>query len=512
MLALIRVAGLILGFLSMVLLANRFGAGRMTDILFIAMVFPVFFLRQIGRAVNCSLIPVYTEILTEKGEKDALRMASTFTCIFLAAAAAVGLLYFVAARYFVYVLAPGFAASSIDVIVKLTRVLTPGFVLLAFFAIGESLLNSKWVFIPPSLASNLPSLGMIAGILLLAPRYGIMGVTVGILGGLALQALSVFPYLREEVRSFSPGFSWKERGIRSAFSQFWPILFSSSISQINQIADKSMATLLGVGRVSALTYSSRLIIFLPEVFLSSFGRTILPTVSEQVALNRFEDIRQMLVSALRWIFFIVLPAVTMLIALRADIVGLFFERGNFTFEDTRLTALALGFYAPSILIVTVNICLRRTIFAFQESQFIARVGVVAVGFNVLMNFILMQFLDVGGLALATTLSTLLHTGASYWFLARRIGGIHDSVLTTGLVKICVACVVTAVTAYVASDLFIRLTPLNTFGMKLAHLVTVSCIGGIAYIGAAWCLKIEELRKMFSMAGPLARRFSGEIAL
>ncbi|GAB4339401.1 MAG: hypothetical protein Kow0099_14410 [Candidatus Abyssubacteria bacterium] len=511
MLALIRVAGLILGFLSMILLANRFGAGKMTDVLFIAMVFPVFFLRQIGRAVNCAFIPVYTEILTDRGDTEALRMASTFTRIFVGGAAVVGMLYFVFARYFVYVLAPGFAASSIELIVTLTRVLTPAFVLLALFAIGESILNSKWIFIPSSLASNLPSIGMIAGILLLAPRYGIMGVAIGILVGLALQAVSVFPYLWEQVKAFSAGFGWGERGVRGVFNQFWPVLFSSSINQINQIADKSMATLLGVGRVSALTYSSRLIIFLPEVFLSSFGRTILPTVSEQVALNRFEDTRKMLVSALRWIFFIVLPAVTLLIALRTNVIALFFERGNFAPEDTRLTALALGFYAPSILIVTVNICLRRTIFALQESQFIARVGVVAVGFNVLMNFILMRFLDVGGLALATTLSALLHLGASYWFLAKRVGRIHDTALAAGLAKMFAASAVAALIACAASSYFVRLAPHTSFGMKLAHLVMVSLLGGVAYIVAAWCLRIEELRKMVSMAGLFARRFSGEIA-
>ena len=148
-LALIRVAGLCVSFLSIILLANMFGAGQKTDIFFIAMVFPVFFLRQIGRTINCSFIPVFTDILASGDEDGAWRMASSFTFIVLALAAAAGLVYFLTARYFIYMLAPGFSREAIDTIVNLTRVLTPAFVMLAAFAVSESILHSKWKFIFP---------------------------------------------------------------------------------------------------------------------------------------------------------------------------------------------------------------------------------------------------------------------------------------------------------------------------------------------------------------------------
>ena len=216
-LAAIRVAGLGISFFSIILLAKYFGAGQMTDIFFIAMVFPIFFLRQIGRAINCSFIPVFSEILTSGDEKGAWRTASSFMFIFLAGAAVTGLVYFATARHFVFILAPGFSKASIDTIVQLTRVLTPAFVLLAAFGIAESILHTKWKFIPPSLASILPSIGMIMGIVLLAPQYGIMGVTIAMLAGLALQAIVTIAYLFGDTRALSLGFDWKDSGVRAAF-------------------------------------------------------------------------------------------------------------------------------------------------------------------------------------------------------------------------------------------------------------------------------------------------------
>jgi putative peptidoglycan lipid II flippase len=500
LLALIRIIGFIISFISVVLLANKFGAGQMSDILFIAMVFPIFFLRQIGRAVNCSFIPVFSEMLAEGDEQGAWRMTSRFTCIFLLASVLAAIFYFFSAEFFIYLLAPGFSPSAIGTIVKLTRILAPAFVLLAIFSIVESVLNSRWIFISPSFVSNLPSIGMIVGILFLTSTYGITGVVLGILFGLILQALVLLPSLREMIKTFSFDFGLKDKRVRSVLNEFIPILFGSSINQINQIADKSMSTLLGVGRVSALTYSSRLIVFLPEVFLSSFGRTILPALSEQVALKKFDETKEMLSTAFKWIFFLVLPVVTLLFILRTDIVRLFFERGNFSAENTRLTALALGCYAPSILFVTLNICVRRTLFALQESRFVARIGFIAVGFNVSMNFVLMRFIDVGGLALATTLSALLHLVASYWYMGKRIGKVHHSELVGGLLKIGIASGAMALSASLFSLLIFRFMRIDTFGMKLAHLSIVSCIAGVSYLAASWIMKVEELQKALSMVG------------
>jgi putative peptidoglycan lipid II flippase len=305
-------------------------------------------------------------------------------------------------------------------------------------------------------------------------------------------------YLFRKVRTLSFGFDWKDSGVRAALRQFAPQLFSSSINQINQIADKSMATLLGIGRVSALSYSSRLIIFLPEIFLSSFGRTLLPTLSEQVSREQFDEIKQMLNSAFRWILFLLLPVVCATIILRLHIVGLLFERGSFTADNTRLTAFALAFYAPSILLVTINICIRRTIFALQQSAFIARIGFVGVGFNVLMNFILMQFIDVGGLALATTLSSLLHLVASYWFLTTKLGKIHDETLPGGLVKIGLGCAVMSVVLLLAPGWLAEVMPADSTGTKLAFLITISLAGGLTYLGVARLLRIEELGKLFAI--------------
>lgn len=510
-LALIRLGGFLVGFIAIILLAKRFGAGRMTDIFFIAQVFPVLFLRQIVRAINCSFIPVFSEALVTGDERPAWKMASNFTAIFVLGSVIAGLIYFVACRYFVFLLAPGFSSESLDAIVRLTRILTPAFALFALFAVAESILNSKWVFIPPSLAANLPSLGIIIGILFLAPHYGITGVVIGLLAGIFLQTGFILPALRKHIKLFAPSFSFKEAGTRNIFRQFTPILFSSSINQINQVADKSMATLLGIGRVSALTYSSRLIIFLPELFLSSFGRTILPTISEQVALQQHDDIKQMLRDSIRWICFLVLPIVCLIVMLRANIVSLFFERGDFSADDTRLTALALGFYAPSILIVTANICIRRTIFALQESYFIAKVGVVGVGFNVLMNFILMRFLDVGGLACATTLSALLHFSLSYWFLVKKIGPIFTKDLAVSLLKTGASSAVTLLVLMVSSPYVIQFVTPNSVGTKFAHLAVLSSLGGAAYILAALFLKIPELKQAFSIIGLRRWRYDKELA-
>jgi putative peptidoglycan lipid II flippase len=175
-----------------------------------------------------------------------------------------------------------------------------------------------------------------------------------------------------------------------------------------------------------------------------------------------------------------------------------YQSGKFTSESTDLvspTVLCFSFGLVSYGMVEI---LTRGFYALHDTRTPVIIALVTVGLNLLLSLLFIGPLLQSGLALALALSTTAEMILLYWLLIRKIGpltpGNSDDLLLT-VFKIGIAADLMGVVLLIGVR--ILQGPLESGGKLGDLLITLFLVGlgGAVYAGAAYFLKLEELRSV-----------------
>ncbi len=416
----------VLGLARDAVMAAVFGATPVADAFFVAFRIPNLMRQLFGEgALAASFVPVYTDTLEKRGQKQALRFSTDLfssLVILLTAVAAVGVLF---APWVVRIMAYGFTPGSetFELTVILTRWMLPYMVFICAAALGMGILNSHGHFLAPALAPALLNVSIIAAALFVAPRLQvpIIALAWGVLIGGVLQLLFQVPFLasrgilpRMTVPTLSPE-------IRRILIMMGPAVLGVAVYQVNILVDTLLASFLAPGSITYLWYGNRLMQFPLGVFGIALATAALPTLSAQIAEGRREDFSRTVSFSLGTTAFIGLPAALGLIALKVPIMATLFGRGAFSNTDVEGAATALLFYSMGLpLFIGIKI-LGRAFFALENTRTPFKAAVVALLVNIGLNLLLMGPMGHGGLALATSLASLINFLILGWYFTVQTG-------------------------------------------------------------------------------------------
>jgi putative peptidoglycan lipid II flippase len=162
------------------------------------------------------------------------------------------------------------------------------------------------------------------------------------------------------------------------------------------------------------------------IFAIAIATAVLPTLSEYSAKNDLQQLKETISFALRLVFFVTLPAMVGLIALRLPILNLLFQRGAFTAHSTEMTAQALLYYALGLAAFAGVRIVVPAFYSLQDTKTPVKVAFVALLANAGLGALLMKPLRHGGLALATSLAAGLNFALLVILLRRKLGKIGAS--------------------------------------------------------------------------------------
>lgn len=492
----------IFGYVKDMILARYFGATGIADTFFVAFRIPNL-LRELFAegAMSSACIPVLTEYQTKHGSEDAKRLVRiTFTFILTV----VGLICFsgiLFAPAIVKIIAPGFIGipEKFSLTVTLTRIMFPFLLFISLAAVVMGALNTRRIFFIPALAPATLNITIIILVLMFAMRFEqpVFAVAIGVaLGGLAQFAFQLSSFFRAGY-SLKPDFNFKEGGLRKMAILMIPATMAMAVAQINIFVSTILASYLPEGSITYLYYSMRLIQFPVGIFGVAMGMAILPALSEHAVKGDLGTLREDFSYALRLLFFITVPAMTGLIALREPIVHVLFQRGQFDYAATTETARALLFYSLGIWsIVSVRI-VTAGFYSMQDTKTPVKIAAVAVGANIIFSIILMQPLKHSGLALANTLASGLNFFLLFTLLRKKLVTIDGRRILLSFGKSVIASVVMGMAACILLKGTQWHTPGDTLqkGLYLSGTMVV-CIG--LYLCSTFLLKSEELNSLVSM--------------
>jgi putative peptidoglycan lipid II flippase len=415
----------ILGYAKDVILAGFFGATGTADTFFVAFRIPNLMRELFAEgSMSSAFIPVLSQYQTRQGPDEAERLVRTtfaFILIFVGLICIAGVVF---APAIVSAIAPGFVGSpsKFSLTVLLTRVMFPFLLFISLAALVMGALNTRRSFFVPALAPATLNIAIIVTVLSLSPlmQEPILAVAIGVvIGGFIQFACQVPSYLHKGY-SLRPELHLRHPGLRQMGLLVLPATLGMAVAQINIFVSTILASYLSEGSITYLYYSMRLIQFPVGIFGVAMGMAVLPTLSMHAAQGHYEKLGEDFSFALRLLFFITVPAMAGLIALREPIVNVLFQRGRFDYEATVGTAQALLFYSLGIwAIVGVRIT-TACFYSMQDTKTPVKVAVLALTANVLLSLALMSPMKHNGLALANALASVLNFSLLFFSLRKKL--------------------------------------------------------------------------------------------
>jgi putative peptidoglycan lipid II flippase len=154
------------------------------------------------------------------------------------------------------------------------------------------------------------------------------------------------------------------------------------------------------------------------VFGIALATVILPNLSHQHTNGDKHEFSRLLDWALRWVFLVGMPATVALMLLAGPLLVTFFHYGAFHEQDVRMSAQALIAFSAGLLGFILVKVLAPGFYARQDTKTPVRVGMIAMGVNIVLSVALVFTLKHVGLALAITLSAFVNAALLYRLLRR----------------------------------------------------------------------------------------------
>ncbi len=421
----------VLGLVRDIVLLNVFGAGKDFDTFVVAFRIPNFFRRLFAEgAFSQAFIPVLTEYKTSKTHAEVqILISRVFGCLLMA----MSLLTFVAmvaAPAIIYLYAPGFHndPEKFDLAVDMFRLTIPYLMFMSLTAFASSILNSYGSFASPAFSPVLLNIAMIAGAWWLTPFMAepIMALGWAVVVAGVLQLAIQIPELWKKNLLIPPKVDFKHEGVDRILKLMLPALFGVSVTQINLLLNTIWASFMQDGSVSWL-YSAERMTELPLGLIGvAIGTVILPSLSARHAEQDQAKFKSMIDWAAKIIMLVGIPASIALFMLSTPIIQALFQRGEFTLEDTHMTALALQCMSAGVISFMLIKVFAPGFYAQQDTKTPVRVGLMAVATNAILNVVFIGFFKLidwhaehMALALASSGSALVNAGMLYFYLHKR---------------------------------------------------------------------------------------------
>ncbi len=406
LLALSSLLSRILGFLRNYLLAHVFGAGIHSDAYFAAFQIPDTMYRLlVAGAISASFVPLFL-LIKKSDEKKAWEFASSVLNIFLLVVGFLSVLLFFFAHQLTHILYPSFSAEAIEETTTLLRIVILSPILFTFSSVLSGIQNAFRTFLGFAIAPIVYNLGIIIGIVFLAPRMGIQGVAVGVVIGCFLHVLVQWIPVRRL------GFRWNLCLAITPFLKkfFWtmlPRVLSMASLQIIYFIEGIIATALAAGDLSILRFAEDIQFFPIGIVGLSMAISSFSVMSHLAIDDKHDELSIYVRDKLDHLLMILIPCAFGMFLLRLPLVTLALKGGHFEQAQVLATANVLGALCLDIVATAMIPLLSRVFFSFHDTVLTFVVTISTVFLNTVLAIIFSQSYGVVGIAFAGSLAAAL---------------------------------------------------------------------------------------------------------
>ena len=475
----------LLGFGRDIVLSYFFGASSVSDAYLISLTVPSVIFGIIGVGIVTAYIPMQSRVIDDFGDEAASRFTSNFTNVILIIVTIVLIVGLIFTDSIVKLFAWGFSDETRELTIDFTRISILGVYFTVLFSIFSGYLQVKKNFIVPALVGFPLNIIVIISIFV-ASRGNYNILAFGTLLATASQLLLMLPFLRKHNFKYTISLNLKDDRMIKMLYIALPVIIGTSVNQINVLVDRTIASSLEVGAVSALNYANRLNLFIQGLFVTSIITVMYPMISSYASKQNFEGIKKSLKESINLITLFVMPMTIGAMIFSDPIINLLFGRGAFDVTAIQMTSTALFFYAIGMLGFGLREVLARGFYAIQDTKTPMINAGIGVLVNIILTVVLVRFLGIGGLALATSIAAMLTTLLLFKSLRNKIGPFGIRQISITFVKISLASMLMGVVARLAFNF------LSAVLSEHVSLLIAIGVGALSYFTIVYFMKIEDV--------------------
>ena len=412
----------ILGLVRDMLLARFIGGGAVMSAWVLAFKIPNTFRRFFGEgAASQALVPMLGHIIEEKGKEKASKEFGIILATLGIVLAVVSILIGICG----IALIPYFHAERVCLALSLLPILMPYTFFICLTGICTGILNLFGYFFLPALSSVILNLAIIIALLIFfqtTPETLITKISWAVLISGVVQLLAMMILLKKAgmfPSYYIPAF-WNNSTVKEFITLAIPGFIGAAAVQINTLVDSFIAIYIGNYAAPALYYSERLIYLPIGIFAVSIGNAALVTMSKHAAEKKYDELISSLKYALKQILFISVPIAVFFLFFRFQIIYLIYGGDRFGEKDLYETAWAMLFYSAGIPAFAALKVILSGFYSRKDMKTPVKIALTCVIINFILNLILMWPLRQGGIALATTISSIINCIALLLILKNKL--------------------------------------------------------------------------------------------
>ncbi len=439
-----------------------FGTGVVATAWEIAFMLPNMLRNLLAEGVlSQAFIPIYSEAW-KKSEDEARRVAGVilgFLFFVLLGIVFLGIILFP----YLLPLYTGQSGDRAELLIYLSRVMFVFILTVSLTAILTGMANTHQHFSFPAISPIILNLVFIISFWVLIPfdftsetnaRYLAWGVVIG---GFAQLGTQIY-YVRKKGWWPALTVTWNDPALKKIFSRMAPAILGASLFQLNQLMDIAIASYMipaEAGAVPALRYAHRLIQLPTGIIGVALSTAILPTLVHSIRSDKGEENAGELMNAISFSLFLTVPAGIGLYLMGPEIINLLFYGGAWDLKSSAATWAALQFYCIGIPFYSANKIITSTYYAYQDTRTPMNIMIKVVILNFALNLALVPIFMQGGLALATSITSIVNGGWLMFSLRKKTGNFpygrfFDSLKKQFPVWICLILFLLALNSFFAS--------------------------------------------------------------
>jgi putative peptidoglycan lipid II flippase len=373
----------------------------------------------------------------------------------------------------------------------LIRSLAPVVWVFGMAGVITAVLYARQRFTAPAVATTLFNLGIVVVTPLLAWRFGVFCLVLGIGVGSLAQLLLLTWDLRRADIPWRFQVNWRHPALRKIIQLYAPIAAGLVISLVQVGLDRRLATGTGEQSVAWMANATTLQQLPLGLISVAISLAALPRLSQYFAAGQEVEFRRTLGRGLRMVLLLMAPAAVTLWLLGTPITRLIFEHGEFKPEDTLAVGRALNIYVLGMLFAAMDFPLNYAFYARNNTLLPALVGVFSVLVYTMTAFALVQPAGYLGLVWADTAKQASHMLVMLMLLAWRMRRLNTQFRRSGL-QIGVAALAMGATGLLVQTVVGGRLP----GGWSGDLLKLALVGGtslLVYGGVLHVWGVDELR-------------------
>ena len=484
-----------------VVLTHFLGTTWIADSFGVAFVIPNMLRGLFGEgALAASFIPLYTEIKEKRSKTEAIQFAVNLLSILVIALIILVCVGIALSPLIIKIIAPGFELQAKVLTTKLTQILFPYLFLIGLTSVIIAILNAHSIFFLPSLSPMMLNLGIIIPVMIYSfvtksnIEDKVYVFALGVLLGGFCQFIANYSLIRKIGYRAKFYINLKQKELKTVWKRMIPCIIGLGIREVNVVVDTILASLLITGSVAALQYGNRLMQLPLGVFGIAIGVAVLPLFSKHTAYNNTSELKKSTQDAFNLILIIMLPIIVLILVMGRDMISLIYLHGAFDENALSMTFSALAFYSIGLISHSLVRVFASAFFALKNTKTPVKISIIAVICNIILNVVLMQFLQLRGLALATSIAATVQAIILFLTLEKKIGKVDYKQILVNFLKIVIISLIIGLIVYHLMRLSI-LVELTSRLFLFVKIIIILIISFIVYVVGLKVLKVKSA-KMF----------------